>query len=83
MSKQDTKKNFELAAKFIHYTVKHPESVKGVGRRASIVVTDPKDTRLTEKNLALAQSLRDKRRVVYVAASHNGKWEVQRFRSEK
>lgn len=83
MSKQDTKKNFELAEKFIHYTVKHPEVVKGVGRRASIVMTDPKNTQLTAKNLALAQSLRDKRRVVYLATSHNGRWEVQRFHKTK
>jgi Family of unknown function (DUF5647) len=79
MSKQDVKKNFDLAEKFIHYTVKHPEAVKGVGKRASIVTIKPSDKRLTEKNLELARKLKKERRVVYIAAFQNGRWEVQRF----
>jgi hypothetical protein len=79
MSKQDIQKNFELADQFSHYVLKHPEAVKGVGRRASIVMINPRDKQLTEKNLQLAKSLRQKRRVVYIASSKNGRWEVQRF----
>ena len=79
MSKQDVKKNFELAEKFILYTVKHPETVKGVGRRASIVTIKPSDKRLTERNLELARKLKKERRVVYLAALQNGRWEVRRF----
>jgi hypothetical protein len=79
MNKQDVKKNFELAEKFIHYTVMHPETVKGVGKRASIVTIKPSDKRLTEKNLELARKLKKERRGVYLAALQNGRWDVQRF----
>jgi Family of unknown function (DUF5647) len=66
MSKQDVQKNFQLAGEFNHYVVKYPEVVKGVGRRASIVMIKPSDKRLTEKNLQLARTLKQERRVVYV-----------------
>jgi hypothetical protein len=80
MSKQDTQKNFELANEFSLYVLKHPEVVEGVGRRASIVMINPKDKRLTEKNLELARTLKKERRVVYVASQKGGRWEVTRFR---
>lgn len=80
MSKQDVQKNFQLAGEFNHYVVKHPEVVKGVGRRASIVMIKPSDKRLTEKNLQLARTLKQERRVVYVASQKGRKWEVTRFR---
>ena len=79
MSKKDVQKNFELAGEFNHYVVKHPEIVKGVGRRAGIVLIKPNDKRLTEKNLELARKLKKERRVVYLAALQNGRWEVRRF----
>jgi Family of unknown function (DUF5647) len=80
MSKQDVQKNFQLAGEFNHYVVKHPEVVKGVGRRASIVMIKPSDKRLTEKNLQLARTLKQERRVVYVASQKGRTWEVTRFR---
>ena len=80
MSKQDVKKNFELANEFSLYVLKHPEVVKGVGRRAGIVLIKPHDKRLTEKNLELARTLKKERRVVYVASQKGRKWEVARFR---
>ena len=80
MSKQDTKKNFELASEFSLYVLKHPETVKGVGRRASIVTINPRDKRLTEKNLELARTLKQERRVVYIASQKGRKWEIARFR---
>jgi len=80
MNKQDVKKNFELANEFSLYVLKYPETVKGVGRRASIVMIKPNDRRLTEKNLALARTLKQERRVVYVASQKGRKWEVTRFR---
>jgi hypothetical protein len=63
--------------------LKHPEAVKGVGRRASIVTINPKDKRLTEKNLELARTLLQERRVVYIAEQRNGKWDVKRVRRQK
>jgi hypothetical protein len=66
MNKQDVQKNFELANAFSLYVLKHPEVVEGVGRRASIVTIKPRDKRLTEKNLALARTLKKERRVVYI-----------------
>src|SRR5215468_6626621 len=60
--------------RFIRYTLKHPEAVKGVGRRASIVTIKPSDKRHTEKNLELARKLKKERRVVYIAALENGRW---------
>ena len=80
MSKQDVQKNFQLAGEFNHYVVKHTEVVKGVGRRASIVMIKPSDKRLTEKNLQLARTLKQERRVVYVASQKGRTWEVTRFR---
>jgi hypothetical protein len=80
MSKQDTKKNFELANEFSHYVLKHPEAVEGVGRRASIVVINPNDKRMVEKNLELARTLKQERRVVYIAYQKGKRWEVTRFR---
>jgi hypothetical protein len=80
MSKQDVQKNFQLAGEFNHYVVKHPEVFKGVGRRASIVMINPNDKKLTEKNLALARTLTQERRVVYIAALKDRKWEVTRLR---
>ncbi len=80
MSKQDVKKNFELANEFSLYVLKHPEIVEGVGRRASIVTIKPHDKRLTEKNLELARTLKQERRVVYVASQKGRRWEVTRFR---
>jgi hypothetical protein len=80
MSKQDVQKNFQLADEFSHYVLKHPEVVEGVGRRASIVMIKPNDKRLTEKNLQLARTLKQARRVVYVASQRGRKWEVTRFR---
>jgi uncharacterized protein DUF5647 len=80
MSKQDVQKNFQLAGEFNHYVVKHPEVVKGVGKRASIVMIKPSDKRLTEKNLQLARTLKQERRVVYVASQKGRTWEVTRFR---
>ena len=79
MSKQDVQKNFELAGEFNHYVVKHPEVVKGVGRRAGIVLIKPSDRRLTEKNLELARTLKKERRVVYIASQKGKRWEVTRF----
>ena len=76
MSQEDVKKNFELADTFTQYVVRHPETVKGVGRNASIVMIDPKNKQLTQKNLALAHRLREKRRVVYIASRRQGRWEV-------
>ena len=83
MSKQDVQKNFQLAGEFNHYVVKHPEVVKGVGRRASIVMIKPSDKRLTEKNLELAKTLLQERRVVYIAEQRNGKWDVKRVHRQK
>ncbi len=80
MSKKDVQKNFELAKQFSLYVVKHPEVVEGVGRRASIVMIKPNDKRLTEKNLELARTLKQERRVVYVASQKGKRWEVARFR---
>jgi len=80
MNKQDVKKNFELANEFSLYVLKYPETVKGVGRRASIVMIKPNDKRLTEKNLELARTLKQERRVVYVASQKGRRWEVTRFR---
>ncbi len=79
MSKQDVQKNFQLAGEFNHYVVKHPDVVKGVGKRASIVMINPNDKKLTEKNLQLVRTLRQQRRVVYIASPKNGRWEVRRF----
>ena len=79
MSKQDVKKNFELANEFSLYVLKHPETVRGVGRRASIVMIKPNDKRLTEKNLELARTLKKERRVVYIASQKGKRWEVTRF----
>jgi hypothetical protein len=80
MSKQDVQKNFQLADAFSHYVLKHPEVVEGVGRRASIVMINPNDKQLTEKNLQLARTLKQERRVVYVASQKGRKWEVTRLR---
>jgi hypothetical protein len=80
MSKKDTQKNFELADQFSHYVLRHPETVRGVGRRASIVMIKPSDKRLTEKNLELARTLKQERRVVYIASQKGSRWEVTRFR---
>jgi len=80
MNKKDVQKNFELAGEFNHYVVKHPEVVKGVGRRSSIVVINLNDKRMTEKNLELARTLKQERRVVYVAYQKGKRWEVTRFR---
>jgi hypothetical protein len=83
MNKQDVQKNFDLANEFSLYVLKHPEVVEGVGRRASIVTINPNDKRLTEKNLELAKTLLQERRVVYIAELKNGKWEVKRVRRQK
>ena len=80
MTKQDTQKNFDLAHEFSLYVLKHPEAVKGVGRRASIVTINPKDKRMVEKNLELARTLKQERRVVYIASQKGKRWEVARFR---
>jgi hypothetical protein len=83
MNKQDVQKNFELAGEFNHYVVKHPEVVRSVGRRASIVMIKPSDKRLTAKNLELARTLKKERRVVYLASQIGARWEVTRFKNER
>jgi hypothetical protein len=80
MNKQDVQKNFDLANEFSLYVLKHPEVVEGVGRRASIVTINPRDKRHTEKNLELARTLKQERRIVYVASQKGKGWEVTRFR---
>jgi hypothetical protein len=80
MSKQDAKKNFELANYFSLYALKHPEVVEGVGKRASIVTVNPSDKRQAKSALELARTLKREGRVVYTATKKGNRWEVVRFR---
>ena len=60
MSKKDIQKNFKLSEDFNNYIIKNPKALKSVPENACIVMTPQSDSKLTEKNLKLAEKVMKK-----------------------
>lgn len=73
------RKNFDLAARFTGFTVKHPEIVESLPPNASVVfVTHSKF--LNEHNLRLGRSIRRKeKKPVYMAIFSGKKWKIEKL----
>jgi len=78
MSKKDIEKNFELSEDFNNYVIKNPDAIRNVPENACIVMTPKNDSKLTEKNLKLAEKIMKKQhKPCFRAIKENQKWVVR------
>lgn len=78
MSKTDVQKNFKLLASFSEYVAKHPETMKDVPRKSTVVLTTTSDPTLSGKNLALQ---RLNRKSSYRAERAGRVWKVSKLKA--
>lgn len=78
MSKKDIQKNFKLSEDFNSYVVRNPKVVKNIPENACIIMTPKNDSKLSEKNLKLAEKIMKKEhKPCFRAMKENQKWKIK------
>ncbi len=81
MSNADVKKNFSLSAAFTRYVVKNPDVLKGIPKKACIILTEKSDPVFSKKNVQMAEKeMRASKTSCYKAEKVGGTWRVMKLR---